>query len=96
MAFTIVGGWYELACVYSCLFVGFMWVRISSIRSFWNLLPLYKVMSKNVSSVSLNSYGSPIIRYKSALDPVQTTNMSSINRFQIRMCGLPICFLIFP
>ena len=56
MAFTIVGGRYEVACVYSCLFVGFIWVRISSIRSFWNLLPLYKVMSKNVSSVSLNLY----------------------------------------
>ena len=101
MAFTIVGGWYEVACVYSCLFVGFMWVRISSIRSFWNLLPLYKVMSKNVNSVSLNSYVNfmvsctlfrlPIYVLKSALDPVQMTNMSSMNCFQIRMCGLPNC-----
>ena len=56
-------------------------------------MPLYKVMSKNVSSVSLNSYMNLIVMctlfrsityvVNSVLDLVKPTNMS--NRFQIRI-----------
>ena len=51
MAFIVVGGWYEVAWMYNCLFVGLMWVHTSRI---WSLL--YRIMSRKVSSVSLGSY----------------------------------------
>ena len=41
--------------MHNCLLVGFIWVRVSRIWLFWNLFPLYRVISKNVSSVSLIS-----------------------------------------
>ena len=61
MALIVVGGWYEDAWMYSCLLVGFMWVRTSKIWLLTNRLPLYRVMSRNVSSVSLNSYVNLIV-----------------------------------
>ena len=47
--------------MYSCLLVGFMWVRTSKIWLLSNQSPLYRVMSRNVSSVSLNSYVNLIV-----------------------------------
>ena len=100
MALIVVGGWYEVAWMYSCLFVGFMWVRRILVWS--NLSPLYRVISRNVSSVSLNSYVNLIVLWiwlifviyvmNSDLDPVQMTKISSMNRFHISMFGLPISF----
>ena len=40
IAFIVVGGWYEVACMYSCLLVGFMCVRMSRICFSWNIFPL--------------------------------------------------------
>ena len=88
--------------MYNCLLVGFIWVRVSRIWLFWNLFPLYRVISKNVSSVSLIScvnlmvvcirFSLVMYASKSGFEPVQVTKMSSINLFHIRMCGLPNSF----
>ena len=43
------------------VFVGFMWVRTPRSWFLSNLSPLYKVMSRNVSSVSLSSYYANLI-----------------------------------
>ena len=61
MALIVVGGWYEDAWMYNCLLVGFMWVRTSKSWFSLNLFPLYKVVSRNVSSVSLSSYVNLIV-----------------------------------
>ena len=49
--------------MYNCLFVGFMWVRTSKNWFLPNLSPLCKVTSKNMSSVSLDSYVNLIVGY---------------------------------
>ena len=61
MTLIVVGGWYEVAWTYNCLFVGFMCVRTSRSWFLLNLSPLYNVTSKNVSSVSLDSYVNLIV-----------------------------------
>ena len=82
----VVGGWYDVAWTYiNCLLVGFMWVRTSRSWLRLNLLPLCKVTSRNVSSVSLMSYVNLIVWWiwlmvfiyvvNSDADPVQTTNL---------------------
>ena len=54
-------GWYESACTYSCLFVSLMCVRMSRKLLFRNLSPLYRVMSRKISSLSLASYVNLIV-----------------------------------
>ena len=92
MALIVVGEWYEVAWMYNCLFVGFMWVHTSRSRFLLNLSPLYKVISRNVSSVSLSSCVNLIVLcisliffmydMNSDFDPVQMTKMSSsMNHF---------------
>ena len=44
-----------MECTYSCLLVALMWVLRSRMFADLNLSPLYKVTSRNVSSVSLIS-----------------------------------------
>ena len=44
-----------MECTYSCLLVVLMWVLRSRVFVDSNLSPLYKVTSRNVSSVSLIS-----------------------------------------
>ena len=85
--------------MYNCLFVGFMWVHTSKSWFLLNLSPLYKVTSKNVSSVSLDSYVNLIVGciwltlviyvVNSDVDLVQMTKMSSMNHFQNILCCLP-------
>ena len=47
--------------MYNCLLVGFMWVHTSKSWFLLNLFPLYKVMSRKVSSVSFSSYVNLIV-----------------------------------
>ena len=73
----------------NCWLVLCGFVRLGSDLS--NRSPLYRVMSRNVSSVSLNSYVNLIVWcnwlivfmyvVNSDADPVQMTNMSSMNLF---------------
>ena len=44
-----------MECTYNCLVVALMWVLRSRVFVDSNLSPLYKVTSRNVSSVSLIS-----------------------------------------
>jgi len=52
---TPVGGWHEEKCVYWNVSVGLKCVRTSSTAAFFDLSPLYTLVSKNVVSVSGNS-----------------------------------------
>ncbi len=61
MAFLTCFGWYDFLCMYSCLFVFLMCVLISSIFSFLNLSPLYRIVSRNTSSLSCASYVNLIV-----------------------------------
>ena len=99
-------GWYGSACTYSCLFVSLMCVRMSRMFLFRNLSPLYRVMSKKVSSLSLASYVNLIVLWiefivfmyisNSFFVPVQIRKMSAINRFHISMCSFVIFVSIIP
>ena len=91
---------------YSCLFVSLMCVQMSRIFSFRNLSPLYRVMSRKVSSLSLASYVNLIVLWivfivfmyssNSSFVPVQIRKMSSINRFHILICLFVIFVSIIP
>lgn len=49
MAFLHAFGWYDVLCMYSCLFVFFVWVFISSMLVIVKLGPLYTIISRNVT-----------------------------------------------
>ena len=67
-----------------------------------NLLPLYNVTSRNVSSISFSSYVNLMVLWiwlilvmyvvNSDVEPVHMMKLSSMNRFHSNMFGLPSFF----
>ena len=82
-----------MECTYSCLWVALMWVLRSRIFVDSNLSPLYRVTSRNITSVSLISRVNLIVGWiwlildmnfsKSSIVPVHIMKMSSMNLFQV-------------